>query len=112
MVNLELFASHVSGCLAKLFFATFGQLVGRVPERHPPWDPGDVRFVHIEVLNELQVPWDPGVHSILMATSACGQADSQGGRNVMTLAIEKPVGQSMTWAGVSNGLGLVGAAGL
>lgn len=38
--------------------------------------------------------------------------DSQGGKNVMTLATEKTAGQAMTWDGVSNGLGLVGAAGL
>lgn len=46
-----------------------------------------------------------------MASSACGQADSHGGTNVMTMATDKPVGQVMTWARVSTGLGLLACIG-
>ena len=71
------------------------------------WDPGSVRVLNIlGIVIELQVPWDPGVHSALgeFVASACGQADSQGEANVMTVATEKPVGQVMTWAWVGTGL--------
>jgi hypothetical protein len=79
-----------------------------------PWGLGSVCLVNIlGVVVKLQVPWDPGVHSFLgeFVASACGQADSRGEANVMTVATEKPIGQVMTWAGVGPGLELTGVKG-